>query len=353
MTTVRRSAWKRAAGGVAALVDNAFNDGVLAAPRRDLLDPERALAEVGALRDQMRVVHDRATHTDEGFFPHPGSLHPLRKPAKSIADAQVERLSWPSRPPRLFREQGAILDALPGNDRGVALYFRNSPAPRPLVLLIHGFGGGGRHIEPRVWPLSSIFAQGLDVLLPVLPAHGPRTNKRGAPAWPGRDVRLRAEGFRQAMWDLQGLIAWLRDEGHPFVGAMGMSLGGYTTGLLATVDRTLDFAAPMIPLASFPDWTRDVGHIGGTEEQVAAVHAALEDAHAPFSPLRRPLVVPKQRTFVAGAERDGVTPIAHAARMAEHFDVPLVTFGGGHLLQFGRGAAFKHLFGMLRSERIL
>jgi pimeloyl-ACP methyl ester carboxylesterase len=60
------------------------------------------------------------------------------------------------------------------------------------------------------------------------------------------------EGFRQAVTDIRSLARWLRNRGAPHVGVMGMSLGGYTSALVATVmsQDEIDFVMPMIPLAS-------------------------------------------------------------------------------------------------------
>lgn len=43
---------------------------------------------------------------------------------------------------------------------------------------------------------------------------------------------------------------------------MGMSLGGYSTSLLATVEPRLAFAVPIIPLASVADFALEQGQLG-------------------------------------------------------------------------------------------
>ena len=43
------------------------------------------------------------------------------------------------------------------------------------------------------------------------------------------------EGFGHAIYDLRALAMFLRKRGASAVGVMGMSLGGYTTGLWASV----------------------------------------------------------------------------------------------------------------------
>ena len=67
-----------------------------------------------------------------------------------------------------------------------------------------------------------------------------------------------------------------------------------------------------------------------------------------ISPLRRPLLVSRERCFVAVGERDAITPMSHGVRIASHFDVPLEVFEGGHILQTGRARAFRRLLKLVR-----
>lgn len=71
------------------------------------------------------------------------------------------------------------------------------------------------------------------------------------------------------------------------------------------------------------------------------------------SPLARPLLVPTERTVVLAAASDRITPLAHAERIGAHFGVPVTTFSGGHLLQVGRGDAFRAVGRMLEAAGIM
>jgi dienelactone hydrolase len=146
--------------------------------------------------------------------------------------------------------------------------------------------------------------------------------------------------------DLRALVRYLRASGAPAVGVMGMSLGGYSSALLATVER-LDFVVPFIPLASIADFARDGGRLLGTPAQQAEQHRLLERVHAVVSPLARPPRVPPAGRLVIAGEVDRITPPRHAERIAEHFEAPLETFGGAHLLQVGRETAFRRVARML------
>lgn len=233
------------------------------------------------------------------------------------------------------------------NHQAAARLFLGRGAKRPAAILIHGYRGGRFAMGERAWPVEWLLSRGMDVALFVLPFHATRSAPGSGPRFPSSDPRFTNEGFRQAIGDLRDLVATLRARGAPHVAAMGMSLGGYTTSLLATIEP-LDFAAPIIPLASFADIALDAGRFVGTREEQLAQYDALDRAHRIISPFTRPSKVAKGATIVVAGQGDRITPLSHAEKLAKHFEADLVTFVGGHILQFGRSAGFKAIGDRLR-----
>ena len=133
----------------------------------------------------------------------------------------------------------------------------------------------------------------------------------------------------------------LRERGAESVGVMGMSLGGYTTSLLATLDDDLAFAVPIIPLASIPEIARSAGRFVGSPEEQTLQCEALDAVHRAVSPFARTPRIDPDRMLVLAALGDKITPIEHARKLADHFGASLETFHGGHILQFGRADAFR------------
>ncbi len=223
--------------------------------------------------------------------------------------------------------------------------------PRPLALIIHGYMTGKFTFEQRVWPLGWFDKLGLDCALFVLPFHGTRADplRRGRPEFPGKDPTFANEGFRHAMLDLRSVMRFLRERGHPALGLLGMSLGGYTAALAATLEPEIDFLVPIIPLASLADFALEQGSLSPAPEIAAREHALIERIHAPVSPLRAPSLLAPERALVIGARADRITPVSHARRIAAHLGAPLHTWHGGHLLQFGRGQAFAKVAELLRT----
>ncbi len=306
----------------------------------------RALAQLTAVYDEPRFMA-----RPELFFPEPAPVQPHRVRVRELGAAgersgaphgAVFDLRWPSGHTVLRPELLRSYDADENNRTARArLFLGPAREPRPAVIAIHGYLGGVYAFEERAFPVAWMMRRGFDVALIVLPFHGLR-GRAAAPPFPGADPRFTIEGCRQSVHDIRALIRYLQARGAPSVGVMGMSLGGYVTALLATLERELSFAIPIIPLASFADFAYDQARFGRGAGAVLQ-HRAYDEALQVVSPLARPTVVPPERMLVLAAQHDRVTPKSHAERLAAHAHAPLVVFQGGHILQFGRGQAFREV----------
>jgi pimeloyl-ACP methyl ester carboxylesterase len=339
-------------GSAASAVDKAVVAAMHAHGARD-----RARAEKMTHAQRMEVLAGiQASYSDhDRFFDFARTIEPtLREVRRGVFDASWASTFEPFNPDVAGKYLGHV-DNRTARARlflGGALSATEG-GKRPAVIAIHGYLGGYYVFEEATWPITWMQKRGLDVALPVLPFHAQRGGqRRGAPPFPSADPRLTNEGFRQAAADIVGLATWLRERGAAAVGIIGVSLGGYTSSLLATVTDAFDFVVPMIPLASVADFAREQGRLGSGDE-VDEQHAALEKANWIVSPLARPLRVPKSRALVIAGEHDCITPASHAKRLAAHFDCELMTVAGGHLVQIGRGDAYRAFGRMLVREGIV
>jgi pimeloyl-ACP methyl ester carboxylesterase len=315
--------------------------------RSESLGPEEREAALELLRE--RVTRESWLRDPDAFFPRPAPIVVRRTPVRALGrHGEVVDLSWASRYEPLDADVADRYLRHEPNATAHARLLLHRDRPRPVVVLIHGYLGGVHGIEERAWPVSWMFRRGLDVALFVLPFHGLRApGPWRRPPFPGSDPRVTIEGFRQAVGDLRGLLDWFEARGASSVGVMGMSLGGYTTALAATVEPRLAFAVPFIPLASIADFALEGGRLVGSEAQRQRQHELLEAVYSVVSPLARPVqVAPEGRLVVAG-RADRITPMSHAERIARHFEAPLEVFYGGHLLQLGRGRGFRAVGRML------
>jgi pimeloyl-ACP methyl ester carboxylesterase len=288
------------------------------------------------------------------YFAEPRPIEPVARDRGSFRRLRRTDLTWPSGYEPFLPEIREQYLSASENQLAQARLFRGD-ARRPVAILVHGYLMGRLPVDERVWPIAEFDQIGLDAAMVVLPFHGLRADRSrsGRPDFPGRDPRIANEGFRQVVAEIRALAAWLRSEGHPAVGVIGMSLGGYTAALAATVEPRLDFVVPIIPLASLADFAFEQGSLSESPELRAREHALLERAYAVASPLARAPVVPAERVLVLGGKADRITPLSHAKRLARHFGTPLATWNGGHLLQLGRSEAWNRIAELVRGAGLV
>lgn len=339
----------RVLGAAAAAVDLAVRSTALARTggkrNADLLRHEVRVALMHRLKDRYEKLGGF-----QAYFREPRPLHPEQDVRLERRDGvRVIDVHWPSNYRTFLPEVQEQYERITENHTATARLVVH-PEPRPLVILIHGYLGGVHAMERRIWPMGFLERLGLDVALFVLPFHGRRMDRGlgGLPPFPGADPRITNEGFRQAMADFRDLFGWLHERGHGNIGVMGMSLGGYSTALAATLEERLAFAVPMIPLASIADVAKLNGHLGSDPDEVEAQWRGLSAVHRMVSPLHRKAAIDPSRILIIASERDQITPIVHARKLAAHFRCRMETMPGGHLVQLGRNDKFRSFGRFLR-----
>jgi len=224
---------------------------------------------------------------------------------------------------------------------------------RPTIVMIHGWGGGNHWVTFRTFLVPYWLRHGWDVVAFQLPFHGNRAPgsglaKSGA-LFPSPNPLRTNEGFAHAIYDLRALAMFLRERGSSAVGPMGMSLGGYTTALWASVagendPSGVDFAVAMIPAVSFSRlmWSHgESSPVRRRATNAGITEDLLTDAFAVHSPTTRPARLPKDRLYVIAGRGDRITPPDHAEELAAHWGTEILWFEGGHLAQVGRGDAMR------------
>jgi hypothetical protein len=337
----------RAAAGLDRAVELALR---AAAPRLDD-EPNLGLGHEARVTALERTLARYATLDLASFYPEPRVIEPILREGRAYNDALARSdLVWPSITETFLPEIRDEYRLTTANHLAHARLIARAE-PRPIAILVHGYMMGQLRVDERIWPIHVLDALGFDSALAILPFHGRRArpDRPGRPEFPGQDPRFAAEGFRQAVTDLRELAGFLRRRGHPSVGLLGMSLGGYTAALATTVAPHFDFLVPIIPLASLADFAREHGELPEAPEPRAVEYALLERVYRHVSPVHRPPLIANERVLVIGAKADRITGFSHARRLAAHFRAPLCAWHGGHLWQLGRGRAFERLGELLRA----
>jgi pimeloyl-ACP methyl ester carboxylesterase len=326
---------------VASGVDTFFREAVL--NRAPKPPPARHAERVALLHEAIESTVEPWMFADrDRFFPLSPIVAMNQRAGRSLVPGVVTELRWKSAFEPIFEENEALFARLRRNERARARLVQHDPnAPRPTLLLIHGFMGGVPDVEERLFPVRELFEAGFDLAIPTLPGHAGRKDggRFERPRWPAKSPRFTIDGYRQAVADLRALIHHLRDRGAPSVGVIGMSLGGYTSALLATIEPELRVSIPFIPLASIAQYMFDNRQLAGSREEQSELRELVETLFSPVSPMARPVLVPSPGRKVIAGRVDRITPLSHASRIARHFGVEVDVFEGGHLIQWGKTQA--------------
>ncbi|MEM7605316.1 MAG: alpha/beta hydrolase family protein [Myxococcota bacterium] len=205
--------------------------------------------------------------------------------------------------------------------------------------------------------LPWFYRMGCDVALFTLPFHGQRQGRlspfSGHGFFAGGPSRFN-EAVAQSVMDLRILSRWLREErGAPGVGVAGVSLGGFTSAILACVDDTLTFSIPNVPIISVADLVLEWEPVGTALRSILrATGRDIVDARrllAVSCPLTYEPKVPTERRMIVGGVGDRLAPPKHSRLLWEHWgDSPIHWFPGSHLVHLDRGGYLEEMARFLR-----
>jgi hypothetical protein len=222
------------------------------------------------------------------------------------------------------------------NRTGHAWLLKHPGPPRPWLVCIPGYRMGRPMVDFTGFRVGWLYKTlGLNVAIPVIPLHGPRRiGRRGGDGFFSGDFVDTVHAQTQAVWDIRRIVGWLRSHGAPAVGTYGISLGGYTAALHASLEDDLDCVILGVPASDFSRLLRT--HVPNfvlrTAERFGiSFHAAerLLSVVSPFSFVPR---VPRERRFLYAGVVDQLTSPDHARDLWHHWGEPRVAwYQGGHV----------------------
>jgi hypothetical protein len=219
------------------------------------------------------------------------------------------------------------------NNREYALMLRHRQ-PRPWLVCVHGAEMGRAALDLMLFRAWHLYRDlGLNVVLPVLPMHGPRArNLPKGVAFPSEDVLNDVHGAAQAVWDIRRLLSWIRSQ-QPgsMIGLNGISLGGYLTSVVASLDDGLTCAILGVPAVDLVELVGRHAGLSGHDRlrQTMRLAKPIGRMISPFALTPR---VPMQGRFIyAGIADRLVHPRDQVTQLWEHWGRPEIHwYQGGH-----------------------
>jgi pimeloyl-ACP methyl ester carboxylesterase len=313
---------------------------------------------------RMRFYAELADRRDpEAVFvaPRPGvRIHTERGEGPAGGGGYIELLRFASpylplnpeiRPAYLRHERNAIARAQ---------HWRHYDGPRPTLMVIHGFGASPAWFNTLFFSLPEFFEEGWDIVLFTIPFHGgrrgPRSVFNGAELFTEGFARLN-EGIMQAICDLRVVVDYLVETGAPRIGVTGLSLGGYCSAVMGTVEGRLDFAIPNATVASIPGVMRSwfPANLGfGALHLLKGLDVDLiERSLMVTSPLNYDPVLTRDRLMVIVGLGDRLTPPSHSVELWEHWGRPALRwYPGSHILHFDRADYLDAMRELMTTPRL-
>ena len=312
-------------------------------------DTLRFYAELGAERDPAKSFPARSE------LPRVSS-RPANRLAEWVAHGTVDNISFPSSFRAINPAMRERWSRWGSNNVVHAQHWRHNDGPHPTLCVIHGFMGSSYLANGRFFTLPYYFRSGYDVLMYTLPFHGPRAEKCSPFSGYGyfsSGLSGFAEAMAQAVHDFRSIIDYLRHTGVERIALTGISLGGYTTALVASVEDRLEAVVPNCPVVTparmFDEWF-PANKLMGLGLRLAKIsRAELSAALSYHSPLNYRPLVPKDRRMIITGLGDRMAPPGQAQMLWEHWDrCALHWFPGNHVLHVSqldylrRMTAFLH-----------
>jgi len=323
-----------------------------------------ALNRSGALqqRDALEFYAELAAKKDrELSFPAPTevpriSSRPANPVAEWMANGRVHNIRFNS---SFEAVNPALRDRCGSYERNNvvhAQHWRHDDGPHPTLCVIHGFMGSAYMFNGLFFSLPWFYRSGYDILLYTMPFHGRRAEKYSPYSGYGlfaNGIAGFAEAMAQAVFDFRSLLDYLEYTGVDRIALTGMSLGGYTSALIACADDRIQAVIPNVPVV-MPDklvdewWPANMlvalgDRISGTDDQMSTAAAMFH------SPLNYPALVPKDRRLIIAGLGDRLAPPQQAEALWEHWDrCAFHWFPGNHILHVSQPDYLRRMTRFMR-----
>jgi pimeloyl-ACP methyl ester carboxylesterase len=315
-----------------------------------------------AEHDQLSFYGELAAAKDPALsFPAPTaaprvSSRPASPLAEWIAKGNVHNIRFDS---SFEAVNPALRDQCRGFTRNNvvhAQHWRHDDGPHPTLCVIHGFMGSPYLFNGLFFSLPWFYRSGYDVLLYTMPFHGSRAEK-GSPfsgyGFFAHGFSGFAEAMAQAVHDFRSIIDYLEFTGVDRIGLTGMSLGGYTSALIASVDDRIQAVIPNVPVVT-PDQTVDEWFPANKVVQLRSLlsdtGSELTEAATRYSsPLNYEPLVPKDRRLIITGLGDRLAPPEQAEMLWEHWDrCAFHWFPGNHILHVSQPDYLRRMTRFMR-----
>ncbi|RIL02791.1 MAG: hypothetical protein DCC71_15920 [Proteobacteria bacterium] len=313
----------------------------LSAPPRALQsDGERVVGEV---QEALALFRDRGLlEKPIGYHATPPPLDQVDLTPRSVRGIRFEHLRFESgyEPPEGDPGRERYLSyAPPRTAHAWVLRHREGCERRPWLVCIHGYQMGTPLVDFGAFRPEWLQERlGFNLILPVLPMHGPRRIRRmSGDGMLSGDLLDTVHAFAQTAWDLRRIVSWVRAQCATQIGVFGLSLGGYSTALLSCFESDLACAIAGIPATDFArlSWRHGPPDSLRAAEEMGVGLNEITNLKKVVSPLALEPKIARERRYIFGGSADQLVPPDQVRDLWLHWGRPKVHWYPGAHVTFG------------------
>ena len=322
--------------------DEALTVGLGLASRMRFATPSFRQRSTQEMEDALEYFQDSGwIKNPQGYHLKPPALEKVLFKKSSSRGADFEHMTFEGGyVPRMGEAGRARWLGYENNQTSHCWVLRHKGPQRPWMIHIHGYRMGTPFLDFSAFNTSYIHEEkGFNVLHYVLPLHGPRKvgpTSGDALLSPGYVNAIHAEA--QAMFELRRIIDWLRRDGASQIGVHGISLGGFTTALLATLEGNLSCVIAGIPAVELVKAARRLGrrNLLYFFDNINMPWDEIEQMARVISPLAMKPKVPKKGRYIYAGLLDRLVRPSEPLGLWEHWGKPEIEWYQGNHMTFAR-----------------
>lgn len=310
------------------------------------------------LQFEIQNAHD--LYAEAGMLVEPTLFHPEPQPLKILKESR--RFGPAGRYTEIVFDSGYIppLDEPVGrrwmgkteNQTAYVSVFEHDDVSRPWLICMHGLGTGSPWLDFPAFQVRKLHKElGLNVVVPVLPAHGAR---RG----PGQErggllsfeLVESLHGVSQAVFEARNIVHWIRKKGGTKIGFYGISMGSYISALMGGLED-LDTVICAIPLCDVPELfsNHTTRRLRKQAEKHDILGPTLRSLFCLVSPEALSPNMPETNLLIVAGSNDHITPNIQAKKLSRAWKSPVTWFPGGHVSYFWSRPALQSVNQAIRS----
>ena len=286
---------------------------------------------------------DRQTHADEAteLIQRPDFFSPDVVPA-ALRFTDKTSFEYPSQ----------VRTGSPSNDmvRGACEFAGQDWQKRPSVILLHGWNASLQYQWQFPYWCQLLARAGVNAFRFELPHHMSRT-----PVEPGvirnflsGDLLHVTRSTHQALADLRALALWLREQGSPVVGAWGVSLGAWLSGLAAARQPEIETTVLLTPVVRMGRAVQELAFFDPIRESITGLESRFEGLDL----VSHPAPAAPKKSLVVASELDLFAPCATIDELEQAWHPEVWRVGHGHISVLLSGRVIRRTAKWLASQML-